>query len=207
MLGEADDPEVQFLCIAFEHGLRTEFPAAVAAEAEALPADPHERDLAGRRDLRALPFVTIDGETARDFDDAVCLEPQAGGGVRLWVAIADVAHYVAPRLGARRRGGGARHQRLLPRPRHPDAAGAPVERAVLAQPRARSPGARRRARTTTAAARAAACDCYRAVIRSRARLTYTEVAAVLSDTDTAEIRARRGDARTAAADARAHARR
>ena len=145
VLGDFDDPDVQFLCIAYEHGLRTEFPPAVTAEAEALPVDPAERDLAGRRDLRALPFVTIDGETARDFDDAVCLEVQPGGGARLWVAIADVVALRARRLRARRRSGGPRHQRVLPRSRHSDAAGAAVERAVLAQSRARPPRPGRRA--------------------------------------------------------------
>src|SRR5207253_10933488 len=49
--------------------------------------------LAGRLDLRGLPIVTIDGENARDFDDAVLVEP-AGQGFRLTVAVADVAHYV-----------------------------------------------------------------------------------------------------------------
>src|SRR5262249_33492545 len=49
--------------------------------------------LKGRRDLRRLPFVTIDGETAKDFDDAVCARRE-GEGFRLWVAIADVSHYV-----------------------------------------------------------------------------------------------------------------
>src|SRR5450432_3421722 len=51
-------------------------------------------DLADRADLRHIPFTTIDPETARDFDDAVAIEPLPGGGTRLWVAIADVSHYV-----------------------------------------------------------------------------------------------------------------
>jgi exoribonuclease II len=50
----------------------------------------------GRVDLRSLPLVTIDGEDARDFDDAVYCEKKRGGGWRLWVAIADVSYYVRP---------------------------------------------------------------------------------------------------------------
>ena len=54
----------------------------------------HEKDLEGREDFRKLPIVTIDGETARDFDDAVYVERRADGGWLLQVHIADVAHYV-----------------------------------------------------------------------------------------------------------------
>ncbi|MFM7142828.1 MAG: RNB domain-containing ribonuclease, partial [Alphaproteobacteria bacterium] len=96
VLGDAEDPDVQFLTIALERGLRTEFPPAVVAECAGLPTDPGPSDLAEREDLRHLPFVTIDGESARDFDDAVCHEPSPGGGHRLRVAIADVSHYVRP---------------------------------------------------------------------------------------------------------------
>jgi ribonuclease R len=75
--------------------LPNEFPAAALREAQAFGAqvDPHEA--AARVDLRDLPLVTIDGEDARDFDDAVYAEPHAGG-FRLIVAIADVSHYVRP---------------------------------------------------------------------------------------------------------------
>jgi len=68
------------------------FPAEALEEADAASAAP----LGAREDLRSLPLVTIDGADARDFDDAVFAEPTAGGGHRLIVAIADVAHYVQP---------------------------------------------------------------------------------------------------------------
>jgi ribonuclease R len=190
VLGDPDDPDVQFLCIGHEHGLRTEFPPAAAAEAETLPSDPSAQDIAGRRDLRALAFVTIDGETARDFDDAVCLQPEPDGGVRLWVAIADVSHYVRPgsALDAEAAARGTsvyfpdRAIPMLPARLSNElcSLNPQRERLVLAaELRYDRAGVRR------------AADVYRAAIRSRARLTYTEVAAILSATDTAEIRARR----------------
>ena len=64
-----------------------------------VPAEVREQDIAGRRDLRELPLVTIDGADARDFDDAVFAEPKPRGGWRLVVAIADVAHYVKAHSG------------------------------------------------------------------------------------------------------------
>ena len=79
--------------IVFEKALRDAFPEDVLEEAGRLGAEPSERDLEGRVDLRALPFVTIDGDDARDFDDAVCLVEE-GGRRSVWVAIADVSHYV-----------------------------------------------------------------------------------------------------------------
>lgn len=78
------------------HGLPYEFPAAVRRQARRIPATVDERilqDEPHRRDWRAKAFVTIDGEDARDFDDAVLAEKLADG-YRLWVAIADVSHYV-----------------------------------------------------------------------------------------------------------------
>jgi len=188
VLGEANDPDVQFLSIALEHGLRTEFPPETLAEADALPLDPDPQDVRGRDDLRVLPFVTIDGETARDFDDAVCLEEVAGGGQRLWVAIADVSHYVRPGSAldaeAVLRGTSVyfpdRAIPMLPERLSNELCSLKPERerlvmvACIAYDRH---GAQRDARFV------------RGVIRSRARLTYTQVAAVLSDAETPQIRA------------------
>jgi len=72
------------------------FPTAAIAEAEEAPAAITGRELQGRRDFRALPIVTIDGETARDFDDAVYVSRLENGNFELQVHIADVAHYVTP---------------------------------------------------------------------------------------------------------------
>jgi len=92
-LGPEDEAGVQEALVKANHGVPTRFPDDALAEAARLPAAPAEADFTGREDLRALPFVTIDGETARDFDDAVFVE-QTRHGCALWVAIADVAHYV-----------------------------------------------------------------------------------------------------------------
>jgi ribonuclease R len=188
VLGAADDPEVQFLSLVNEYGLRVDFPADVLAEAERLPPDPSPDDFAGREDLRALPFVTIDGETARDFDDAVCLETAPGKGYHLWVAIADVSHYVRPNSAldteAARRGTSVyfsdRAIPMLPPQLSNQLCSLNPQRdrlVLVAEMGFDQAGHRHSARF------------YRAVISSRARLTYTKVAAVLSETDTPEIHA------------------
>jgi ribonuclease R len=76
------------------HDLPQEFPPEVVQQANLFPPDVLPEDRDGREDLRDLPLVTIDGEDARDFDDAVYAERLRGGGWRLVVAIADVSHYV-----------------------------------------------------------------------------------------------------------------
>ncbi|MGN6591385.1 MAG: ribonuclease R [Terriglobales bacterium] len=96
VLGRRDDFGVDVEIIIRKHYLPHRFPPAALAEAAAVPVAPTDQDLAGRRDFRALPIVTIDGETARDFDDAVLVRRRAGGGFELQVHIADVAHYVRP---------------------------------------------------------------------------------------------------------------
>jgi len=77
-----------------KHHLPHEFSLEVLAEAERRAHAVSDADRAGREDFRHLPIVTIDGETARDFDDAVYVEKRPGGGWHLQVHIADVAHYV-----------------------------------------------------------------------------------------------------------------
>lgn len=86
-----DDPY-----IIIKHKLRETFPDEVMAEANAVPNVLQKSDYKDRQDLREIPFVTIDGADARDFDDAVCAKKMANGSTRLWVAVADVAHYVKP---------------------------------------------------------------------------------------------------------------
>jgi ribonuclease R len=95
VLGAAEDAEVQTLLVIAKHGLPHHFPPHVLAAANQVPATLDEAALAGREDLRELPIVTIDGEDARDFDDGVCVVKKPGGFFTLYVAIADVSHYVA----------------------------------------------------------------------------------------------------------------
>ena len=95
ILGDHLDPGLEIDVAIRSHGIPWEWPDAVLAEASALEAEPRESDKLHRIDLRELPFVTIDGEDARDFDDAVYCEKRSSGW-RLWVAIADVSHYVRP---------------------------------------------------------------------------------------------------------------
>jgi ribonuclease R len=94
ILGDEHDPGLEIDIAVRNHGIPFRWPADVLRETAVLPDQVQEKDLIGRVDLRHLPFVTIDGEDARDFDDAVYAEPQASGGWTLFVAIADVSHYV-----------------------------------------------------------------------------------------------------------------
>jgi len=94
VLGAPGVAEADFRVIVWRHGLPVAFPAEVEAEVAALAAGEKGDDGLPREDLRALPFLTIDPVTARDHDDAVCVEALPRGGTRLWVAIADVAAFV-----------------------------------------------------------------------------------------------------------------
>jgi len=97
VLGEIDDPGMEIEIAVRKYGVPHEFSDAALAQARALPDHVRAADHKHRVDLRDVPLVTIDGEDARDFDDAVYCEPAKvgkGKGWRLLVAIADVSHYV-----------------------------------------------------------------------------------------------------------------
>ena len=93
VLGSVTDPGMEIEIALRKHALPFEFSQEAERQAKRLPADVRAADRKGREDLTHLPIVTIDGETARDFDDAVWCE-RTRNGFRLIVAIADVAHYV-----------------------------------------------------------------------------------------------------------------
>src|SRR5882672_9505389 len=179
VLGEAADPGIEIEIALRKHELPFKFSAQAEALAAGFPPVPRPGDLAGREDLRSLELVTIDGETARDFDDAVYCE-KTSGGFRLVVAIADVSHYVrdgdALDLEARERGNSVYFPRRVI-PMLPEqlsnglcSLNAEVDRLCMACDMA-----------IGAKGEIGRYRFYPAVMRSRARLTYTLVAAALAD--------------------------
>ncbi|MDX1304494.1 ribonuclease R [Photobacterium sp.] len=96
VLGENMAPGMEIEIALRTHNIPNEWPVEVEGQIKGLAEDVPEEAKQGRVDLRDLPLVTIDGEDARDFDDAVYCERNTSGGWRLWVAIADVSHYVRP---------------------------------------------------------------------------------------------------------------
>src|SRR5712691_870606 len=190
VLGEAADSGIEIEIALRKHELPFKFSAQAEALAAKFPPVPRSGDLAGREDLRSLELVTIDGETARDFDDAVYCE-KTSEGFRLIVAIADVSHYVqdgdALDLDARERGNSVYFPRRVI-PMLPErlsnglcSLNADVERLCMACDMAIGPrGQIGRYRF------------YPAVMRSRARLTYTAVAAALANPQGDAGRALRG---------------
>jgi len=182
-LGGAGDPGVDILCIMRKYGLNEEFPPEVERELERVPDEVRPTDVEGRRDLRRLPTVTIDGADARDLDDAVSLErPDGQVRWRLGVHIADVSHYVpegsALDLEARARGTSV----YL------------VDRAVPMLPPKLSngicslnPGVDRLAVSVFMdfddSGRLLGHEIFRSVIRSDHRMTYDEVATILAGQD------------------------
>jgi ribonuclease R len=96
VIGRVDAPGVDAMVVARRHGLALRFPREVLDEAGRLPSRVPRREAEQRERFDDPPPVTIDGETAKDFDDAVAVSELARGGFRLFVHIADVAHFVAP---------------------------------------------------------------------------------------------------------------
>jgi len=97
ILGYPDDPEVEPQIIIHKYDLPHRFSSTVMKEARDLPLIPSPDDYQGRVDLRDIPTFTIDGEKARDFDDAVSIQKEKDGGMTLYVSISDVSHYVEER--------------------------------------------------------------------------------------------------------------
>ncbi len=95
ILGDHLAPGMEIDVAIRSNGIPHQWPPEVLEEVEQFGREVEEKDKGNRIDLRHLPFVTIDGEDARDFDDAVYCEKKRWGGWRLFVAIADVSHYVA----------------------------------------------------------------------------------------------------------------
>ncbi len=94
IIGDKNEPGTDILSIIKSYNLNEAFPDDVVKQAESISDTVTEEMIKGRRDLRQLRMVTIDGEDAKDLDDAVSLEKLPNGNVRLGVHIADVSHYV-----------------------------------------------------------------------------------------------------------------
>ena len=173
VLGHYADPGMEIEIAVRKFELPHQFSKRALAAAHALPDEVRSEDLHGRKDLRELHFVTIDGETARDFDDAVFCRRE-GKGFRLWVAIADVSHYVrhgdALDVEARERGTSVYFPRRVI-PMLPEK----LSNGLCSL----NPQADRLAMACemeiTPSGEVSGYKFYPAVIRSHARLTYTEV--------------------------------
>lgn len=181
VLGDPEDPDVEIEVIVRKYGLSYRFHSSVLQEAKAIPQVVTERDIKGRIDLRGLNIFTIDGEKARDFDDAVSVKAE-DKGFRLWVSIADVSHYVKEGSGLDREAYGRGTSVYFP------------DRCIPMLPEALSngicslnPGVDRLAFTVEIGfTRDGVLKDYRfyeSVIRSRERLTYTIVKKILVDRD------------------------
>ena len=94
VLGTSDSPEVETQAVVVKFDLRDEFPSDVMTETEKIPLEIPVRALQGRVDLRSKRVFTIDGEDAKDFDDAIHIEPLGNGNFLVGIHVADVSHYV-----------------------------------------------------------------------------------------------------------------
>ncbi len=96
VLGDYLAPGMEIEIAIAQYGIRNTWNNEIHDQLKTLPTRVKKSELTGRVDLRDLPLITIDGEDARDFDDAVYCLPRKSGGWKLYVAIADVSHYVKP---------------------------------------------------------------------------------------------------------------
>lgn len=185
VLGDVLSPKALIDLVVAELGLPATFPPEVMRELAAIPPAVTREERERRTDLTHLPFVTIDGEDAMDFDDAICVLPR-GGGFEAWVAIADVGHYVRPGSAldaeAKSRGNSFYFpDRVIPMLPEKLSNGVcslnphVIRLAMVVRMRFDTGGRRR------------AVHCCEAVIRSRARLTYSQVGAWLEDGDAAAV--------------------
>lgn len=182
VLGKPGDPLGEVLEAAYGHGFSDDFALDVQAEARKIPDVIPEAEIRRRRDLRSLELITIDGEDARDFDDAVYVE-RSKKGWRLVVAIADVAHFVRPGTGldfeALRRGTSVYFPSFA-LPMLPERLSNGVcslkpeeDRLCLVADMVFEPD-------DQGGVKAVEAELYEGVMKSVARCTYTEVAEVLS---------------------------
>ncbi|MBE9528593.1 MAG: ribonuclease R, partial [Proteobacteria bacterium] len=180
VIGDPNDPDVESTVILKKFGLTAEFPVAVASEAERVGVEVKEADTVGRVDLRKKILFTIDGETARDFDDAVGIEAIEGGGHRLFVSIADVSFYV-PEGGVIDTEAYARSTSVY----FPDRCIPMLPEALSNGICSLNPGVDRLAMTAElefdASGEMKSKRFYESVIKSAERLTYTKVKAILID--------------------------
>ncbi|MFO7876573.1 MAG: ribonuclease R [Desulfovermiculus sp.] len=182
-LGPETEITVQEAVVKLNHHIPSSFPPEAVSQAEDLPQDPSPEDMQDRTDLRDLPFVTIDGATAKDFDDAVCVQT-TDQGTNLLVAIADVSHYVpigSPLDREARLRGNSYYFPQSVEPMFPPALSTglcslnpQVSRlAMVVDMTFSAQGKRQKA------------EMYPAIIRSQARLTYSQVKEAVLDGDAA----------------------
>jgi ribonuclease R len=192
VLGDIEDPGMEIEIAVRKFDVPHTFGEAALRRAEKLPSVVKSTDLRGRVDLRDVPLVTIDGEDARDFDDAVYCEPFSEGrvrGHRLIVAIADVSHYVRPGDALDAEAAQRSTSVYFPRrviPMLPEklsnglcSLNPEVDRLVLVCDMVVGPKGQLRA-----------YQFYEAVMHSAARLTYDEVWGILSGRDPLAIKRR-----------------
>ena len=177
-LGVENDAAAQERLTKLNNGIPTAFPDNVTAEAEAV-ADAPWNDAAGLADLRDDMLVTIDGEDARDFDDAVCVG-RTTEGWRLLVAIADVSYYVRPRTALDREARDRGNSYYFPMSVEPMLPESLCNGVCSLRPREE-----RRCMAVDMRldenGKLTSAQFFNAVMMSRARLTYREVQAVLDD--------------------------